>query len=285
MKSLLRPPFSISWSWQENAISPCNVGIPLTDRGFRYGQHLFETMAVRGGHVIFFEEHWKRLVAAAKRNHFPFPAEWHDGMRDFLKQSLLHDGMLRVFLTAGEGALGSPIVAPQLFVFWEETTFPSQQALEQGASLVSLEEPIGTIRWGEKTGNYWSHLQALEAARRVGAEEGLVFDQEGYLISAAMANVILWLEENNEIKIITPPQSRGARDGVVLDWVRKQVSGLLEEDIRQPDLKKVVAMALTNSRLGVMPVATLDGRILPGISFSQQRACYYLNEINSYSKK
>lgn len=243
---------------------PCNFGVPLSDRGFRYGQHLFETLAVRNGCALFFEEHWVRLVRAAARHHFPVDALWHQGVHDFLKIESWEDGVLRIFLTAGEGLPLSPITKPYLFLFWEQADFPSKEKLQEGIKIISLDQPVGTTSWGEKTGNYWEHLNALESARQAGAEEGLVFDREGFLISAAMANVILWLEDGS---IVTPPRSRGARDGVMLDQVRQEFSTLIEADVTRNDLEKVVAMAVTNSRLDVMPVAVLDGRKLSLFSF------------------
>ncbi len=249
--------FSDSWSWQQNKIAFCSDGISLNDRGFRYGQHLFETIATRNGKVLFFEEHWKRLVAAALRRHFPINNLWHQSVSDFLKKESWQDGLLRIFLTAGDGSACSPIIAPNLFLFWEEADFPSEKKLQEGIKIVSLDHSVGTIFWGEKTGNYWEHLTALEAARHSGAEEGLVFDAEGFLISATMANVILWMEDR---KIVTPPCARGARDGVILDQMRQSLPNLIEADVRRDDLKKIVSMAITNSRLGVMPVAKLDGK-------------------------
>jgi branched-subunit amino acid aminotransferase/4-amino-4-deoxychorismate lyase len=246
------------FSWQQNEILACS-GVPLNDRGFRYGQHLFETMAVREGEVLFFEEHWERLMLAALRCNFLINEGWYQSMNDFLKKKSWNEGMLRIFLTAGEGAVGSPIIKPQLFLFWEAAEFPSEEKLKAGIKVVSLDHPIGTISWGEKTGNYWEHLKAMEAARQAGAEEGLVFDVDGFLISAAMANVILWLKDG---RIITSPRARGARDGVILAQVRQKIPDLMDADIARDDLKKVVAMVVTNSRLGVMPVAMLDGRDL-----------------------
>lgn len=247
-----------SFSWQQNKIEPCS-GVALSDRGFRYGQHLFETLAIQNGKILFFEEHWERLVRAAKRHHFPMDGLWYQGVSNFLKTKSWCDGILRIFLTAGAGNLSSSITKPNLFLFLEEVDFPSEEKLKTGIQVVSLDFPIGTTAWGEKTGNYWEHLKALEMARQADAEEGLVFDRESFLISATMANVVLWLEDG---AIVTPLRSRGARDGVMLAQVREQLPDLIESDIKRDDLKKVIAMALTNSRLGVMPVAVLDGRKL-----------------------
>lgn len=246
-----------SWQWQHNEIKICSGGVALSDRGFRYGQHLFETLAIRNGKILFFEEHWEQLMQAAQRHHFPINNSWYQEIDLFLKKEIWNDGILRIFLTAGEGNASSFMVSPNLFLFWEEADFPSEKKLREGMKIISLDHPIGTRSWGEKTGNYWSHLHGLETARNAGADEGLIFDQDDFLISATMANVILWIEDGS---IITPSYERGARDGVILGWVRHQLPALIECDVKRNDFKKVTGMALTNSRIGVAPVATLDGK-------------------------
>ena len=318
-------PSSKSWSLQGDVMLSCSDGVPLSDRGFRYGQHLFETVAARGGHYLFASEHCERLAKAAQRFNFPFskidffqnstadandsvapvlassstslytaglrvgapcpssPAasferslfskKTEEALSAFLKTTPPGDGMLRIMLTAGDGAPASPVVAPRLFAFWEETAFPCQQELKQGIALVSLDQPIGTACWGEKTGNYWEHLRALEVARAAGAAEGLVFDAAGHVISAAMANLIVWFADGS---VVTPSQARGSRDGVVLAWVREQNPNMIERAMTRSDLSQTVAMALTNSRLGVMPVATLDEITLSHSSLALALADDYL---------
>ncbi|MFZ4115893.1 MAG: aminotransferase class IV [Chthoniobacterales bacterium] len=264
-----------SWILQENTMQPCLYGVPLSDRGFRYGQHLFETVAVRHGRIFFAEDHLDRLAQLAIQHHFGFDTAWRQGASLFLKTTPFPDGVVRIFLTAGDGSLGAPITQPRLFAFWEEITFPSVSEIEQGVTLVSLQKHLGNEYWGLKNGNYWDHICALKEAQRGGASEGLVFNAEDYLISGAMANVILWIKKNHKIQMITPPCTRGARDGVVLHWVRQQFPELLECDLTRSDLMNVRAMALTNSRLGVMPVQSLEGRRLPDFHHSLELAKKY----------
>ncbi|HLB33827.1 MAG TPA: hypothetical protein VJK54_06285, partial [Chthoniobacterales bacterium] len=54
-----------------------------------------------------------------------------------------------------------------------------------------------------------------------------------------------------------------------------QVPEMIECDITRNDLRKVTAMAITNSRLGVMPVVSLDGRKLPHLELAIQLAHEY----------
>ncbi len=257
----------------------CSQGVPLSDRGFRYGEHLFETIAIRNGHTLFSEEHCERLTTAAEKFHFAFESAWHEGLRTFLKNIHLNDGILRLFLTAGDGGFDTQMTATRLFAFWEEALFPAPEELAQGIALISLNHPIGNTYWGVKNGNYWEHVCALKDAHRRSAQEGLVFDADEILISAAMANIFVWLKDpTNPTKrvLATPSCARGARAGVVRAWVCEQFPDCIERDLTRTDLQNARAIVITNSRLGVMPVATLDGKRLPELSPSLQLAHEYL---------
>ncbi|MBX9742221.1 MAG: aminotransferase class IV [Chthoniobacterales bacterium] len=273
----LPPHISNTWLWQQGTLQPCLEGVPLSDRGFRYGQHLFETIAVRHGHTLFVEEHLQRFFQAAERFHFPIDPPCHQELRSFLKTALpSDDGLMRLFITAGDGAPTAPIVAPRLFVFWESINFPTLEKVEQGVALVSLNHPTGNSYWGVKNGNYWEHVCALKDAHRAGAEEGLIFDANGLLISASMANVLVWFQNDAQPELVTPPLSSGARDGVIRHWVQKKYPYLIERDIHRDDLQSAVAIAITNSRLGVLPVTMLDERRLPFFSLALELAQEYL---------
>lgn len=251
----------LAWRWEGGRFSPHPGGVPLDDRGFRYGQHLFESMAVRYGSILLGREHLALLAEAASRNGFPFSRSLAAALRSFLNSAKLADGMLRIYVTAGSGTVASPILRPGCFLTWEATRFPTRAELAKGCGLVALKEPVAGIGWGEKSGNYAAHLAALCSARSVGADEGIVFDQEGRVLSCAMGNLLVWLPSRSGTVLCTPAPKLGARSGTVLGWVRRRTK-VLEKELGRSDLRRANALAVTNSRLGVMPVTSLDGRTL-----------------------
>jgi branched-subunit amino acid aminotransferase/4-amino-4-deoxychorismate lyase len=74
--------------------------------------------------------------------------------------------------------------------------------------------------------------------------------------------------------LCTPALKLGARSGAVLGWVRRHTK-VVEKELNRSDLRRATAMAVTNSRLGVMPVASLDGRNIEN-SLSHDIALTYL---------
>ena len=69
------------WRWDGKRIAAHRGGIPLDDRGFRYGQHLFESIAVRNGSALLAREHLSLLSAAAKRHAIPFSRSLASSLR------------------------------------------------------------------------------------------------------------------------------------------------------------------------------------------------------------
>lgn len=266
-----------TWRLDGSHIVPCRSGIPLSDRGFRYGQHFFESLAVRDGKVLLLGEHLANLSEAASASGWPFPKRIRAALRSFCATKRLPDGMLRIYLTAGVGAPAAPITNPECYLTWEETRFPSEKDLSKGVSLVVLNESvIGDVwgpGWGVKSGNYLPHLEALRAARTAGAGEGIVLDDRGYVVSCTMGNLLVWLPSRRGPLLCTP--ARGARPGAVLAWVR-QNAFVTDRPLRPPDLLRAVALAVTNSRLGVMPAASLDGKALSGPNPATELAFAYL---------
>jgi len=263
------------WRWDGRSIVPHAEGMPLSDRGFRYGQHLFESIAIRHSQPLLVPEHLDLMAAAAKRHGFPWSRTLAAALNRFIGSIPGSDGMLRIYLTAGEGAPGAPIRHAGCYITWEPAHFPTEAEVAKGFRLTVLKRPFLGAHWGEKSGNYTEHLTALTSARADSADEGIILDAKGHAISCAMGNLIVWLRSRNGIVLCTPPIARGAHSGAVLGWVKKNTL-VMERDLRRGHLKKAVAMAVTNSRLGVMPVSSLDGVILQDPSLSLELSHSYL---------
>ena len=136
------------------------------------------------------------------------------------------------------------------------------------------EYPSVPVLGGWKTGNYWAHLQAFATARQNGFDEALVFNIEGTVISASMANVFFVFGG----MLRTPAVSVGARRGVLRAWI-KEVTHVDDCLLSLEDLKKADECFLTSSRLGVMPVAEIEGRSMPSRVSGEALAALYRERI------
>ncbi len=242
------------WVWEGTGFEPC-PGVPLSDRGFRYGMALFESLAVRGGRPEFLEAHLARLGGGCERLGWRCEPGALAAAGELLQQVYTPGPVFaRIYLTAGDGAPGAPVAAPRLYVFGE----PRAEELPRECVVVEQEAAHVPLPGGLKTANYWANLLALEAARSAGAHEALLFTPRGELVSACMANVFAVREDG---ALVTPPLESGARAGVVREWLLAR-HGAVEQLLERADLPRLRECFLTSSWRGVEPVARLGGRLL-----------------------
>lgn len=246
---------SRSWTLVDQALVP-EATLPVTDRGVRYGMSVFETIAVHAGRALFAHEHVQRLAMASHAAGFIFPA----GLTEPLVRELVAgfpDGSLRIYVTAGDGAPAASVEASRTFLNFEQMSFPQESEYAQGWRVDVSRAPFPSILGGWKTGNYWPNVQAMHEAKRAGYQEALVLNAQGVVISASMGNVFFVQAD----RVLTPPVSMGARDGAVRAWVQGQ-SAVEEALLSADDLSEIDECFITNSRIGVMPVAALADRTL-----------------------
>ena len=237
--------------WNGTTFVPCG-GIPVADRGFRYGMALFESLAVRDGRVEFLDAHLARLETACRQCGWSLDPAVLVCAGEQLRQM---DGpaFARIYVTAGEGSPTDLVTAPQVLLCAEPRSAPSPEPCRVAVH----PEPFLPLLGGLKTANYWANVAALQAARALGCEEALLFNPRGELISACMANVFVELEG----QLVTPPVACGARAGVVREWVMGR-RAVRERPLTRADISRVSGCFLTSSWAGVRPVSALEGRPL-----------------------
>ena len=234
------------WLHRDGGWIPAD-SLPLTDRGLRYGMAVFETIGIREGKPLFYEAHRELLAASAKKllGATIEPALPPLDPRD--------RGVLRIYITAGDGGPADPAQATRIFALFEPVTGELQQ--QQTARLYP--EAVFPFAHGAKTANYWMQYAAQAAARSAGFDHALLFDHEGHLLSGAMGNIFFVLEG----QLCTPALSLAVRPGVIRAWV------MAEQTVREMEfpawrMEEIGEIFLTNSRIGIMPLQF--AKIVPG---------------------
>src|SRR5882757_8865177 len=127
------------------------VGLPLTDRGFRYGMSVFETVAIRSAAALLIGEHLARLEETAGAANFRPPERWLKTTRALLEHPPIGEGVVRIYITAGDGEGDSSRVA----LLFEGTSIPTDLSSARAVTV----EFTPALPFG-KTGNYWPHFLA-----------------------------------------------------------------------------------------------------------------------------
>ncbi len=243
-------------------------GLPFTDRGFRYGMAVFETIAVRRGKLLFLEEHLRSGLEACRVSGFAVEEGWFDDAGRFLRENLAGEesGVARIHITAGDGAPVAPANHCRMLLSFEPREPIATAVYERGYLLGICPSGFQPTLDGRKTHNYWQNIIGLQAAQAAGADESLVFNKTAVLASACMANVFLVLKDG---EIVTPSLTTGARNGIVRQWVLKH-GNVREGTIKRSDVRQTRELFLTSSWLGIMPASKLEAYVLPENTVSNE---------------
>jgi len=240
-----------SWLWLDGGYVP-ERSLPISDRGFRYGMSVFETLRIFEGTPGFLGPHLERLLAATLRCGFLPPAKALSALPEHLG-SLNGTGVVRVYITAGDGAPAAPAEQCRVMVLFEPRT-PFQPATY---AVRSHPDPHLPPFGGLKTANYWANAEALRQARLQGADEALLFLPDGRLTGACMANAFV----KTPAGWLTPSLQCGARDGVVRAWTLQHLS-VKEAPVTKEMLLEASSIFLSSSWIGLVQVHSLDERPL-----------------------
>jgi len=248
--------------WVNGKLLPPDApAISPLDRGFLYGEGLFETMRAYQGKVFRLAQHLDRLLAgAAELNFTPPGAEaMTEAVREGLAASRLPDASVRLTLTPG--VAGS---SPTLVVLVRPLSLPPPERYASGCLAVSV--PAAQV--GEtslrriKSLNYLDKLLAQRAAAQKGAHEAIFVDPDGCVVEGAMRNIFAVIAG----QLVTPPLSRSFLPGItraaVLEVAEKENIPHTERELPLTELYTADECFLTSSLAEILPIASLDGNSL-----------------------
>ena len=255
--------------WLNDELAPMSQArVSVNDRGFLYGDGLFETLRADDGRVLFLPEHLERLAASARAFRLPFPAEvpWQERLAQLLTANDLGRGAARIkiLLSRGEAAgLGLPSSSRPTLVIWGQPyTPPSPEEYAAGWPVVVFPEGRATFVGRHKSLNYLFYLAARQFALDRGAKEALILDPDG-LVSEGAATSLVYLRQGRYYT----PASASALPGVTLTVLGRRLAarGLTLDTCPTTvaQLQEADGLWLANSLMGLMPVAAVNGTPAP----------------------
>ena len=258
------------------------------DRGFSYGDGLFETVRAYAGWVFGLEHHLARLKKGADQIGIPFEddvSEWRQVMGELLRRNRLQaaDASLRLTVTRGPDVLGS-LLPPDASL--SPTLLLVTRPLDAG---IAERQQVGigtvTVHWGSpfnpfqiKSLDYLYNMLAMAQAHREGAQEALFVDRDGCVVEGTTSNLFSF----SKGVLMTPPLSSGLLPGitrdVIIELAKKEDLTVSEAPVHLNDLLAVEEAFLTGSLKEVMPLITVDGRTIgtgsPGTVTQHLQKCY-----------
>ena len=230
--------------------------IGIDNRGFRYGDGLFETMKIKNGQLILEDEHFARLWKGLQALQFAIPKHFNP---DKLQEEILklakknqHEKTARVRITVFRGNGGLYDVEDHLPNYIIQTWLLPEGNGEwnsNGLVLGVYDEVKKScdILSNLKNNNYLPYVMAALKAKKEKWNDALVLNTFGRICDATIANIFL---VKNEI-IYTPVLSEGCVAGVLREYLIRQlaVTGFtcIEKEITTDELLLADEVFLTNS--------------------------------------
>jgi D-alanine transaminase len=239
----------------------------VEDRGFQFGDAVYEVFKFVGKRPLFLREHFGRLehglgdleIAAAWPHADAFAATMHE----LLARTAFDDGIVYVQVSRGEAERNHfwpDALTPTVVAYSRRFTFPDATKKELGIRVITTPD----LRWHAchvKSVNLLGNAMAKKQAQRAGAAEALML-ADGFVREGASSN--FFAVRNGHL--VTHPLDEHILPGVVRDRVIDLALGAKirvdERPLREAELFALDEAFITSTTQGVMPVAEIDDRVI-----------------------
>jgi branched-subunit amino acid aminotransferase/4-amino-4-deoxychorismate lyase len=253
-----------------NLIGRNEAKISIHDRGFKFGDGLFTTIALIKGVPLFWDLHLNRIklgLAAlkidAKIN------DLHDKIKLLVEKNLNYDGIVRIIITRGEGSRGyTPTNQSEANILIEmENNPPAIINIIEDDRFLNKPINLHVSEWRkippECLPTEFKIMQGINPTlARIDAiggkyDDALMLSYDGFVSEVAASN-IFWFDKT---ELCTPPLKTGCLNGVMRQKIM-QITNVKEKLILHSELYKKPCFA-TNSLNGLTPIKTINGNELP----------------------
>ncbi len=240
--------------------------VSVLDRGFLFGDGVYEVIPVYGGHLFRLTQHLERLSRSLRsiRMEDPLPREqWRAVFNRLLAQAgpLATDRAIYLQVTRGVAAKrdhGFPDpVKPTVFAMAYAAPQPAREQIEQGAAVITLED----IRWkccDIKAITLLANVLLRQQATDQGAAEALLV-RDGFVHEGTSSNFFLV----HQGQIVTPPHGpyllAGVTRDLVVELARADALRIIERPVSSAMLAAAEELWITSSTRELLPITSLDG--------------------------
>ena len=276
--------------------------VPIMDRGFLYGDSIYEVFRTYGGVPLFFEEHWQRFENSARLIHLDL-GEIREELTVDIKAATAASGAagigkdvyVRYIVTRGEGPidlLPREGIALRRVVIVKEVPEWNPLHFSLGAKLAIVatrRNPHDALDPNIKGGNYLNNVLGVIEADLLGADDCLMLSEAGLITEASNSNVFFVIDN----RLVTPSQKAANLRGLTKVTIQAacKANGIdaRESEITVDDVMRASECFLSSATREVMPVSSIlldDGshREFPagGGEVSRQVAGLYRAAVDEY---
>jgi branched-chain amino acid aminotransferase len=237
-----------------------NIKLSTENRGFKYGDAIFETIKVTNNKVVFWEDHYFRLMASMRMLRMKIPMKF---TLEFLEQEILktikvqNDAIsfrVRLNVYRKDGGLYTPNNNEiDYLIDVKENTYQTKESynVDVFKDFYNYSGLLSTI----KTNNRIINTLASIYAKENGLDNCVLINEKKGVVEVTNGNIFVL--KNNVIK--TPALTEGCIKGVVrkkvIEIITKNKEYSLEETTISPfEVQKADEVFITNAIMGIQPI-------------------------------
>lgn len=244
-----------------------DAAVPAEDRGFLFGDGVYEVCELRDGALVDEERHLDRFEnsLAAIRMAAPMPRRALQAMlRELVRRNRVREGM--VYWQATRGAARRDHAFPPAgtrlgLVAFVTAMGPARRATARAGVAVAI---MPDIRWGRcdiKSLNLLPNILAKQAARDAGAYEAWLVDPAGFITEGASTTAWIVTSEGHIVtRPLGPEILPGVTRAVILEAARTLGMPVSERAFTVAEARAAVEAFLSASSALIVPVVRIDGQ-------------------------
>jgi branched-chain amino acid aminotransferase len=243
--------------------------ISVFDRGFLYGDGVFESFRTYHRKPFLTEEHLKRLLAGAKTIRLPLPYSLSKIkllVSKIIATNRYPECYIKIILTRGEASghglnLCNVRGKPNLIILAEKFLPPPHSLFKRGWKVI-----ISSVRKAEtptsrlKSLCYLDNAMARMGASQAGADEAIMLNEKGHVAEGSASNIFIIKSDT----LITPPVKEPILAGItrnaVLNIARKAGIKIAEKPLFPGALCSCDECFATLSSYGIVPITKIDNK-------------------------
>lgn len=241
-----------------------NLQLSISNRSFFYGDGVFETLKIVNNKILFFEDHYFRLMASMRIIRMEIPMSF---TMEYLEEQILelatvkniqNSARVRLTVFRNEGGFYLPTDNSISFVIQASELDNVKYKITNSKFEVDLykdfivpKQLLSTL----KTTSKITHVTASIFAKENQLDSSLLINETKNVIEASNGNLFMLMGN----KLITPPISEGCLNGIMRKQIialAKQISTVevVEQEISPFDLQKADELFITNVIIGIQPI-------------------------------
>ena len=244
-------------------VSKNEASISVLDRGFLFGESVYELIPIYDGVSFLFDQHITRLNIGIKKLGFKRPTEnWKKVLEELIKRNRSGDCVLYIQISQGQDFIRNHLfdnepVTPTVVAFLQPTRIATFEKKSEGYAAITSQD-VRQVDCSLKVTNLLNNVFFRQKANEINAIE-TIFVRENIVLEGTTTNI--FVVKNGKVK--TPKLDGSILPGItrafVINLCANEGIHLKEATISEEELKQADEIWLTSSSKEIIPVVKLNG--------------------------